>query len=88
MLLATDAKDGNGLQLEKVGPTFSSSSIVLLLVMVCFSFEKSHDVFLLLLKEHFIRRNCNVLTKYQQTAVDIVPLLVMVTGLSGVQFRD
>ena len=26
MLLATDDEDGSGLQLEKVGPTFSSSS--------------------------------------------------------------
>ena len=26
VLLATDCKDGNGLQLEKVGPTFSSQS--------------------------------------------------------------
>ena len=28
MLLAADGEDGNGLQLEKVGPTFSSSTVM------------------------------------------------------------
>ena len=55
MLLTKDDEDGNRLQLEKVGPTFSSSSIVSskltlkTIVMVCFSFENSLDIFLLVL---------------------------------------
>ena len=40
MFLAADGEDGNGLQLENLGPAFSSSSIVLKLFMVGSSFKE------------------------------------------------
>ena len=52
MFLATDGEDGSGLQVEKVGPTFSSSRILSSktrkkLAMFCSSYENSLDTFLL-----------------------------------------
>ena len=60
MLVPSDGEDGGGLQLEKVGPTFSMCSIVdikvvvtmcleISLKLVCSSFENSIDIFLLVL---------------------------------------